>query len=230
MTDHDGAPRTRVEATFNALRQDIINGELEPGSRLAVEHLRARYGVGSSTIREALSLLIADALVTAEGQRGFTVKPMSVTDLRDLSNVRVLIESYALTESIKHGDDDWEARIVAAFHRLSKAQERVDAGDEAAIPEWEIRNRAFHTALTANCTSPWAHHMLATLHHHSERYRRLALVDDTEPRDVHSEHEALMNATLERDSETASDVARDHILNTTEVIAQLAERTSAISP
>lgn len=227
MSDN-GAPRTRVEMTFNALRDDIVNGELEPGSRLAVEHLRQRYGVGSSTIREALSLLIADALVTAEGQRGFSVKPMSSADLRDLSGLRVLLETKALQESIANGDDDWEAGIVAAFHRLSKAQERVDAGDPEAATEWEIRNKEFHEALTSHSESPWTRYMLDILHHHSERYRRRALIDRSVPRDVHAEHAALMEATLARDADAASQVATKHILRTSEVIAQLADASFTV--
>jgi DNA-binding GntR family transcriptional regulator len=207
--------------TFNALRDDIVNGDLEPGSRLAVEHLRQRYGVGSSTIREALSLLIADALVTAEGQRGFTVKPTSADDLKDLSNVRVLLETHALTQSISNGDDDWEAEIVASFHRLSKAQTRLDAGEDGAADEWEDRNREFHDALTDRCESPWIRYMLDMLHHHSERYRRQALVDRTIPRDVHAEHTELMEATLARDVDRAVAVATTHILRTSDVIAEL---------
>jgi DNA-binding GntR family transcriptional regulator len=210
--------------TFNALRDDIVDGVLAPGSRLAVEHLRQRYGVGSSTIREALSLLIADALVTAEGQRGFSVKPMSVDDLRDLGGVRVLLETHALRESIANGDDDWEAGIIAAFHRLTRAQERLDAGGEDAAREWEERNRRFHDALTARCDSPWVRHMLDMLHHHSERYRRLSLADRTIPRDVHAEHRALMEATVDRDVEMACKIVTQHIQRTTEVIGQLAER------
>ncbi len=225
----NGAPRTRVETTFNALRDDIINGDLEPGSKLAVEHLRKRYGVGSSTIREALSLLIADALVTAEGQRGFTVKPMSAADLRDISNVRVLLETTALTESIEHGDDDWEAGIVATFHRLSKAQQRLDAGEADAAAEWELRNREFHDALNARCESAWIRHMLDMLHHHSERYRRRALTATSVPRDVHAEHTALMEATLARDTDAARQIVTDHILRTTAVIEALSEAEPATS-
>ena len=118
-----GSPLTRVEETVNAIREDIISGALIPNTKLAVEHLRQRYGVGSSTIREALSLLLPDGLVTARGQRGFTVSPISIADLQDLSNTRILLETHALRESIIAGDDDWEAGVVAAFHRLAKAQE-----------------------------------------------------------------------------------------------------------
>ena len=228
MSDQSAEPRTRVEMAFNALRNDIVDGELPPGSRLAVEHLRKRYGVGSSTIREALSLLIADALVTAEGQRGFTVKPMSVDDLRDIGNVRVLLESHALRESIANGDDDWETGVVAAFHRLGKAQERLDGGEEGAAADWEQRNREYHDALNARCNSPWITHMLDMLHHHSERYRRHALVDTTVPRDVHAEHTAIYEATLARDAETACKVVAQHINRTTDVIAELAARDESI--
>lgn len=213
-------PLTRVEETVNAVREDIVSGELIPGTKLAVEHLRQRYGVGSSTIREALSLLLPHGLVTARGQRGFTVSPISIDDLQDLSNTRILLETHALRESIATGDDDWEANIVATFHRLAKVQEAVDNKTDGAPADWELRNRQFHDATTAACGSRWVPHMLDILHHHTERYRRLVLTDrQTFPRDVHSEHTALMEAILARDAETACDVAAVHIQRTTDLLA-----------
>ncbi len=212
-------PLTRVEETVNAVRADIVAGELEPGSKLAVDRLRTRYGVGSSTIREALSLLLPDGLVTARGQRGFAVSEISIDDLQDLSNTRILLETDALRTSIAQGDDDWEAGVVATFHRLAKAQEAVDQGIAGAPADWEVRNHQFHDATTAACGSRWILHMLNILHHHTERYRRLALTDRSIPRDVHSEHLALMEATLARDADTACEVAAMHIQRTTDVLA-----------
>ena len=212
-------PLTRVEETVKAIREDIVSGALTPGTKLAVEHLRQRYGVGSSTIRESLSLLLPDGLVTARGQRGFAVAPISIADLQDISNTRILLETHALRESIAAGDDDWEAGIVATFHRLAKAQEAVDNDVEGAAAEWEVRNQQFHDATTAACGSRWVQHMLDMLHHHTQRYRRMALTDRSIPRDVHAEHQALMEATLERDAETACDVAAMHIQRTTDLLA-----------
>lgn len=217
----EAAPTTRVQATFEALRAEIISGELKPGSRLAIEHLRTRHGVGSSTIREALSLLMADALVESEDQRGFTVKPMSIEDLRDLSALRILIESEALRRSIADGDDGWEANLVAAFHLLTKAQGRLDNGDDDAVAEWERRNRAFHAALNAGSESPWRRQLLATLQRHTERYRRAALVDTSVPRDVHDEHGQLMEAALDRDADRACRLLAEHIETTTAVLVSL---------
>ncbi len=212
---------TRLEATLNAIRHDIIDGTLEPGSRLRIERLRERYGVGSSTIREALSLLLSDALVTSEGQKGFTVSPISLEDLEDLSRVRILLEAEALTDSIENGTDEWEAGIVAAYHRLSKVQERVDRHEEGALEEWELRNREFHQALTACCGSSWITYMLDVLNRHSERYRRIALVDETKPRRVDDEHRALMEAALDRDAELIRKISADHIQKTVDVLAAI---------
>jgi DNA-binding GntR family transcriptional regulator len=172
-------------------------------------------------VREALSHLVPDGLVTAQGQRGYTVAPISIVDLEDLSNVRTMLETYALRESIAHGDDEWEASIVAAFHRLTKAQRALDDGEPGAVADWEARNHDFHDALTSACHSRWVHHMLDMLHHHSERYRRMALTDRSVPRDVHTEHQQLMDAALERDADRATAVVADHIRRTAEVIAVL---------
>jgi GntR family transcriptional regulator, carbon starvation induced regulator len=230
MTDTDTAPRTRVEETLHAIRRDIISGALEPGTKLAVESLRERYGVGSSTVREALSLLIPDGLVTARGQRGFTVSPISIDDLKDLGSTRILLETHALREAIANGDDDWEAGIVAAFHRLGKAQESLDQRLPGSATDWEIRNHQFHDALTSACRSRWVHHILDMLHHHSERYRRLALTDRTVPRDVHAEHLALMEATLARDADTACEVAAMHIQRTTDVLVTVSGQSNGMRP
>src|SRR5689334_13226931 len=76
---------TLVETAYSALRREILEGAFKPGAKLRTEELRARYDVSGSTIREALTRLLGEALVTAEGQRGFRVAPASIEDFRDLS-------------------------------------------------------------------------------------------------------------------------------------------------
>lgn len=207
-----GEPKTLVESAYRALRRDIIEGRQAPGERLRVEHLKEDYGVGAGTLREALSLLIADALVVSQGQRGFRVAPVSLLDFEDITQTRVMLECEALRQSIKIGDDAWEGDLLAAFHRLSKAEEkRIDA---AAREEWEDRNRVFHEVLIAACPSRWIKHFLSILNQQSERYRRLSLHLQPIPRDVHAEHEALLRTALARDANRAAKLLADHILTT----------------
>ena len=118
-------PRTLVESAYRSLHSDIIEGTLPPGAKLRVEHLKDNYGVGAGTLREALSLLISDSLVVNQGQRGFRVAPVSLEDFEDITNTRVMLESEALRQAIALGDEVWEGDLLAAFHLLSKAEERL---------------------------------------------------------------------------------------------------------
>ncbi len=203
--------RTLIESAYATLRNEIIDGTLEPGAKLRTEELRARYDVSGSTIREALTRLLGEALVTSEGQRGFRVAPATLEDFRDLTDVRKLIETEALRQAIAAGGEAWEGDIVAAFYRLSKAEERLRDDPAGASAEFEARNRDFHRALIAACPSPWLHRLHALLYQQSERYRRLVASRRAIPRDVHAEHQGILDATLARDSDLACRLAGDHI-------------------
>ncbi len=208
----ESGAKTLSDQAYQQLRADIIHGDLSPNEKLRIEHLRKVYGVGASPLREALSRLTADGFVTAEGQRGFRVASMSEEDLEDITRLRILLEKQALTQSIAHGDDAWESRIVAAFYQLEKVEE-----SEARDPtEWEKRNHDFHEALIAGCTSKWLRRFYGILYDQHKRYRNIALSTEI-PRDLHQEHEELRNAALARDTERASKAIDHHIRRTAEI-------------
>ncbi len=79
---------TLTETLRERLRQDIILGSLPPASKLKLEALSRSYNVSVNTMRETLSRLSADGLVVAEGQKGFAVLPVSVEDLREITEMR----------------------------------------------------------------------------------------------------------------------------------------------
>lgn len=214
-------PKTLAEAAYRQLRRDIIEGVHRPGEKLRVEHLKDQYEVGAGTLREALQLLVTDALVVAQGQRGFRVAPISLDDFEDITRTRMLLETAALQQSIELGDDTWEANVVAAFHMLSRAEEKLVEGPKGTREEWELRNRAFHEVLISACPSRWIRHFQNILYHQSERYRRLSLFRQPIPRDVHAEHQAIVDAALARNSAEATRILSDHILRTLDAVRQL---------
>lgn len=216
-------PKTLTDKAYIQLRHDIIHGHYAPNTKLRVEHLRKHYEVGATPIREALSRLTADGFVTLEEQRGFRVAGISQEDLEDLTNMRVKMEEMALTESIQNGDDEWEVGIVAAYHRLTKAE----TGGDPDIQEWEIRNRDFHLALIAASSSKWLRRFYTTLYDQHKRYRNLARLTPSN-RNVHEEHEALFNAAMERDVKKAVKANEIHIRNTAEVIAETLEEFNEV--
>ncbi len=214
-------PKTLVEGAYRRLRRDIVEGRLAPDEKLRVEHLKDDYNVGAGTLREALALLVADALVVSQGQRGFRVAPISLADLSDITHTRVLLETEALRQSIEYGDDSWEGEVLAAFHRLSRAEEKLDTAQGISFDEWEDRNRIFHETLIAACPSRWIHHFLSILYRQSERYRRLSIFSRTTPRDVHAEHAAIVEATVARKATLASELLAEHIRLTLQSIQEL---------
>ena len=219
----NASTKTLVGAAYHNLRRDIIEGRLAPGARLRVEHLKDSYGVGAGTLREALALLVSDALVIAQDQRGFHVKPISIADFNDITQTRILLECEALKQSITHGDDVWEGRIVAAFHRLDLAEKRLSSNPSERFDEWENRNREYHQALISACASPWMRHFLGILYQQAERYRRLVVTRKPIPRDVHGEHQAILDAALARDAAQACAILAEHISLTFEAVKHLPE-------
>ena len=219
------APRTLIERAYRALRHDIICGDLPPGLRLRVEHLKDRYGVGAGTLREALALLVSDALVTVVGQRGYRVSSISLDDLCDLTDTRVRLETEALRLSIRLGDAAWELAVRGAFYRLSEAE----FGGAARDPEqWERANRRFHEALIAGYSSPWTHHLLDMLYRHGERYRHVAIRIGATPgfdRDVHAEHESIFSAAMARQEARAALALEAHIRLTCDLLTRHARES-----
>jgi DNA-binding GntR family transcriptional regulator len=211
-------PRTLAERAYLSLRHDVICGKLAPGEKLRVEHLKDQYQVGASTLREALSLLVSDALVTSEGQRGFRVAPISLTDLEDVTNTRVMLETEALRQSIRKGDAQWEAALKASYQLLTQAEVQPDVPE---TPQWETRNKAFHDALIAAFDSPWTKYMLAILYRHGERYRninwRLTAAHTIERR-VHEEHETIFQAAINRQEARAALALEAHVRMTHDIV------------
>jgi DNA-binding GntR family transcriptional regulator len=188
---------------------------------LRVEHIKGKYNVSAGTLREALALLVADALVVVRGQRGVQVAPISLRDIEDITRTRVLLETEALRQSLRAGDDNWEAQLLTAFHHLTRAEERLTANPDAGVGEWEERNRQFHQALISASPSHWIRHCLAILFRQSERYRRLNISTSPVPRDVHAEHQAIFEAALARDEDLAAALLTDHIHVTFEKLRSL---------
>ncbi len=206
--------KTLIEHVYSQVKGDIVNLRLRPGAKLPIDELRARYSVSSSTIREALLLLVAEMLVTAEGQRGFHAAPASYDDFQEITRLRKMMESLALRELIAGGDDNWESGVVAAFHKLNLIDLRQMRKSEDLAREWDERNHAFHEALVGACKSHWVRRFRRILYQSSARYRRVSLqVVNVRP-GVQQEHKAIMEAALSRNADLACKLSDAHIERT----------------
>jgi len=208
--------RTRTAGAYEELRRDIVRSLWKPGARLRFEELKAHYDTGLSPLREALMKLASDGLVELEEHKGFRVAPVSRAGLVDITNMRKELESMAIRLSIAHGDDHWEAGIVAALHELAK---RSKLGPDGLVDdEWEARHRAFHNALTAASGSEWLQRFRSQLYDQADRYRRVAVHYMHAPRDDLVEHREIADAVLARDTEAAVFLSRRHLDRTCQIL------------
>lgn len=209
---------TQAERACSLIRAEILDGTLLPGTKLNIKSLEERLGFSLGAIREALSRLGAEGMVTTEAHRGYRVSAVTADELLDLTRTRMEIESLCLSQAIEHGGVDWESRIVGAAHRMERLQD-LSSDPEARISEqWNEAHGEFHEALVSACPSEWLHRLRRLLYEQSERYRRLSVPLDNDHRDVREEHRRIMAAVLNRDVATALQELKRHLTATTEII------------
>lgn len=197
--------RTLSSAIHQRLRDEIIRGRYAPDEKLRIAPLAKRFQVSLSSVREALLRLVADGLVIATEQRGFKVSPLAAGDMSDVTRIRIELECLALQRSIARGGPEWELRLRGAWSDLD-AKRALDRSDET----WVAAHARFHAALISACELDWLSRFIVTLFEQSERYRAF-VPNDFGRRDVHGEHLRILEATLARDVETATEELRNHL-------------------
>jgi DNA-binding GntR family transcriptional regulator len=228
VTDRRPA-RSLSHAVLVELRAEILAGRHEPGARLSPRALATRFEVSLSVVREALNRLTEQGLVTSEAQLGFAVVRLDLQDVRDIARVRILIEGTALRDAVEHADVEYEARVLASHHRLSRT-----AGGQPELPtseEWAIAHAEFHATLISAAPSPRLRDLAAGLRDMSELSRRWSeTIDRQVVRDVAGEHRALTAAVLAHDADLAVSLLTDHIVLTADRLAEVLELTEGAAP
>lgn len=213
--------KTRQEAVLSRLRSDILTGRLQPGSKLPFSTLCEHYDVSVGVIREALSRLLEQGLVTSAPQQGYFVTSISRHDLVDLTTARREIETLTLRLAITQGDTAWESEVLAAHHRLAQCPVTDEESPDRISEEWGALHRVFHETLLVGCGNPWLIDIAGELRASAELYRRWSIPKGQEhARDIAGEHRAITDAVIARDTELASLLLARHISLTTELLLE----------
>lgn len=135
-----------VEAATRRLRDEILSGALQPGERLIEEQIRQRFSISRAPLREALRLLAQQGLVEHLPRRGARVATWSDQDIRELFELRTLLERHAVLAAfpLAGGPDvDPLGDVRRHLERMRAAQ---DTGDQLAKDD---AHRDFHAAIVA---------------------------------------------------------------------------------
>ena len=209
---------TQADQAYEALLAEILDCRLAPGAKITISELAERLRYSPGAVREALSRLAAEKWTIATAQKGYSVTPVSIAELKDLTQTRITIEQFCLRSAIALGDVEWESAIVAAYHRLHRLPMKVAEPGPRLNPAWVAAHTTFHTALAAGCGSPWMLTLRAMLYAQSERYRHLSVALARESRDVDAEHRGILDACLARDADRANVLIDEHLRRTADIV------------
>ncbi|WP_051551903.1 GntR family transcriptional regulator [Nocardioides sp. URHA0020] len=188
-----GALREHLVA---ALREDIVSGQLAPGTPLRTEVVMQRFGVSNSPLREAFAQLASEGLVVVQRNRGAVVAPLDRAHAADVFRVSVLLMEHVLRWSLPHvvaGDMATLRRIALDFDLAYRSGDLVTAFAESD---------RFGEALLDRCGSPELARAVRTLLPQLQRLVRLIDAVDFLALQ-HSWQSAVLASAEDRDVESA---------------------------
>ncbi len=196
--------RQQVE---DAVRQAIVDGQLQPGQRLPERELTERMGVSRTLVREALRQLESEGLITVIPNRGAIVRELTPVEVQDLYDIRAVLEGLAARLFTLHVDAE---KIKLAGKAAADAIAAYKAADPAKA--LEAKNR-FYSTLVSGAGSESLSAMLATLHTRIRQWRAIGM---THPRrspgrsaEAIGGLSAIWSAIRKRDAAAAESATRD---------------------
>jgi DNA-binding GntR family transcriptional regulator len=203
------------------LKEDIFAGVIPPAAKLKVKDLSARYGVGATPIREALSHLAATGVISQHAQRGFRVPKLDTERWLDLMKTRQIVECEAFRLAVENGDSAWEDAVVSSYSVLVREIERMYERETLTIaPYWERHNQ-FHRALVSACPVRGLKGVVDDLYLRMAIYRRLTYTEGFPKNYVIEQHKTLMDAALARDIDAAITAMTDHIRGNSAILVKI---------
>lgn len=190
---------------YQLVKERIIRHELQAGSRLMEQDIADNLGVSRTPVREAIGRLTAEGLVEAVPRRGVFVAAPSVSDIKDLYEVREALEVLATRLAIPLLTDE---DISALEQSLSDFQTALEDGEFLASFELD---KAFHEKLVELSGNKKLVEM-SRLIGGSIQVTRWIHCKDLQRHEVSlRDHRMIMDALVRRDAETACSLVRDHI-------------------
>lgn len=196
------------EYVFDTIREDILNGKYKQNDLLKENALASELGVSRTPVREALKQLELEGLVLLIPNKGASVIGFSKKDVKDIYEMRALLEGLCVRKAIENINDDI---INELFEILDLNSYYLSKGKMDAIVELDNK---FHQVIYKAANSRMINQTLSDFHHYLERMRKTTLNDIERAKKSHIEHQKIANAIKEKKVEEAEKYAREHINNT----------------
>jgi DNA-binding GntR family transcriptional regulator len=197
--------QTAAMQVHDRLRYEIVTAALPPRQPLSEQELTARFGVSRTPIREALLKLAEEGLVDIYPQHGSFVAPIRLSDVYDAQFVRESLECAAIGLAAEKIDAEQSRSLSAVldrqsvFHKVGDNDRFFDADEE------------MHATLMAIAGHPQVWRQVESAKAQMDRVRHLTVRRPLKRNAVLSEHQAIIDRVLQRDSAGAVEALRTHL-------------------
>lgn len=170
-------------AAYERLRHAIVRLELAPSAAVSEAQLVDDFGFSKAAVRAALARLRAEGLVVAEPRRGHVIAPLTMRDVLEIYDLRLLLEPPATDAAAGRIGREELARLQAL------AEPAVDFDDDESVERFMAANRSIHLAIAEAAGNRRTAQIVERLLDDSERARRVALRAGAASRGVRAREE-----------------------------------------
>lgn len=196
--------RLNAEA-YKKLRNDIISCELPPGASVSESQLSVRYGIGKAPIRNALARTIQEGLIINNGRQGHAVSSITLRDVREVYQIRKLLEPAAAGRAAGRVDCELLQRIDA------NCQVNYEPGDRAGQLAYVRTNRDFHICIAKAAGNSRLVAYISQLQDTVMRFCYLSIRLSAEPPPWQHDHREILAALSGNDSAGAEALMLEHL-------------------
>jgi DNA-binding GntR family transcriptional regulator len=199
---------TRADAVAERLRQAILSGEYPPGSRLRQAEIAKRLGVSTTPVREAFVSLSLEGFLVGDPHKGMTVRRPNLTELTELYEIRIALESLAAAKAAERITDE----DLAELDRIVRDMRAVA---NASGPDAEARhlalNTSFHARIYRVADRPQLAQLIMQMRTKSAVYLRMFPVEQVAMGTSDDQHLEIVEALRSRSPKSAERAMRDHL-------------------
>lgn len=208
--------RTLGQRVTELLREAIISGNLPAGYPLRQEELAQRFGISRIPLREALRQLEAEGFVQSAAYKGAVVRPVSATEIRQIAEIRITLESLALDLAVRQMPE-------SALEEAERLREELEV--ETDPRRYADLHTRFYFTIYECAGAPLLFDMIRVAFGHSQRYLSVALRQFVRAQPAPSLVEFLA-ACRRRDPEAAKQVLARRLRQGAEFVANQLRRTA----
>ena len=200
--------RTLADRVFARLQDDIVRGEILPGSKVSETELASRYGVSRGPLREAIRRLESRKLLERVVHVGTRVASLSVNDLIEIYHVREALEGMAARLAAEHMTAD---EVRGLYDVLAQHEQQQDLREDVAYFQREGDLDFHYRIIQGSHNATLSQLLIGELYHLVRMYRYQFSSVANRPQKALNEHRRIVEAIEYRDGEMAELLMRRHI-------------------